>query len=95
MATLPKRFLRNYTIYFSVWDGICPLLLHSDYRAEIYHWREDSGFTLHGVLARRCYIFALLTPVVIWLGKRFPFHKDNRLCRGLLHLLFSLVFSVA
>jgi sensor histidine kinase YesM len=41
-----------------------------------------------------CYIFALLTPVVIWLGKRFPFHKNNWLRLGLLHLLFSLVFSV-
>jgi hypothetical protein len=28
-----------------------------------------------------CYIFALLTPVAIWLGKRFPFHKDNWLRR--------------
>ncbi|MGZ7060721.1 MAG: hypothetical protein ACXVJU_15660, partial [Candidatus Angelobacter sp.] len=33
-------------------DGVCALLLQSDHRAKIYHWREDSGFTLRGVVAR-------------------------------------------
>ncbi len=95
MATLPKRFLRNYTIYFSVWT-VFALFFSTQTIAQKFITGEKTPIS-HYVVSWLvgCYIFALLTPLVIWLGKRFPFHKDSWLRRGLLHLLFSLVFSVA
>lgn len=40
------------------------------------------------------YIFALLTPPVIWLGLRFPFERKVWLKNAFLHLACSLVFAV-
>jgi sensor histidine kinase YesM len=95
MATLPKRFLRNYAIYFCVWT-IFALFFSTQTIAQKFMTGEKTPVS-HYVIAWLvgCYIFALLTPGVIWLGKRLPLHKNNWLGRGLLHLLFSLVFSVA
>jgi two-component system, LytTR family, sensor kinase len=94
MASWPKHFLRNYAIYFSVWT-VFALFFSTQSIAQKFITGEKTPVS-HYVVAWLvgCYIFALLTPVVIWLGKRFPFHKNNWLRRGLLHLLFSLVFSV-
>ena len=40
------------------------------------------------------YICAALTPVIIWLGRRFPIERKVWARRAGLHLLFSLAFSV-
>jgi two-component system, LytTR family, sensor kinase len=40
------------------------------------------------------YISAALTPVVFWLGRRWPIERERRLRRVALHLLASAVFSV-
>lgn len=40
------------------------------------------------------YISALLTPAVLWLGRRFPIERSNWARRTALHLLFSIAFSV-
>jgi two-component system LytT family sensor kinase len=40
------------------------------------------------------YLNAALTPGIIWLGARFPIERKRWLRRGLLHLLFSLMFSI-
>jgi two-component system LytT family sensor kinase len=40
------------------------------------------------------YICAALTPVILWLGRRFPIERKNWPWRAGLHLLFSLAFSV-
>src|SRR5260370_9537411 len=95
MATLSKRFLRHYTIYFSVWT-VFALFFSTQTIAQKFITGEKTPIS-HYVVSWLvgCYIFALLTPLVIWLGKRVPFHKESWLRRGLLHPLFSLVFSLA
>ncbi len=40
------------------------------------------------------YAFALATPLVLWLARRFPIERHNWSRRLLLHLLFSIVFSI-
>jgi two-component system, LytTR family, sensor kinase len=40
------------------------------------------------------YIWALLTPVVLWLGSRFPIEGGNRLLRIAFHLLFGTGISI-
>ncbi len=37
---------------------------------------------------------ALFTPVILWLGRRFPFERRKRVRRVLLHLMLSVVFSI-
>jgi sensor histidine kinase YesM len=41
------------------------------------------------------YLCAALTPAILWLGRRFPFERRNWARRTALHMLFSVVFSVA
>lgn len=41
------------------------------------------------------YLCAALTPAILWLGRRFPFERKTWLRRAALHLLFSVMFSVA
>ena len=40
------------------------------------------------------YLSALLTPAVLWLGRRFPFERKHWPRRAVLHLGFSIVFGV-
>src|SRR6185436_11877685 len=40
------------------------------------------------------YIWALLTPAMLWLGRRFPIERRNWMPRVALHLLLSAGFSV-
>lgn len=41
--------------------------------------------------ASSCYLWALATPLVLWLSRRFCIERSNWLRRASLHLLFSLV----
>ncbi len=41
-----------------------------------------------------CYVSAFLTPVILWLGRRFPFERRNWPRRITLHSLFSLAFAL-
>jgi len=45
------------------------------------------------IQASACYLWALATPLVLWLAKRFCIQRDNWLRRSLLHFGFSLVLT--
>lgn len=42
------------------------------------------------IQASACYLWAIATPLVLWLSRRFSIERNNWLRRSLLHLLFSL-----
>ena len=69
MASSPKHFPRNYVIYFFVWTGFV-LFFSSQTIAQKCITGEKTPVS-HCMVAWLVgsYIFALLTPVVIWLGK--------------------------
>src|SRR5258708_17503474 len=93
MATLPKRFLRNYTIYFSVWT-VFALFFSTQAIAQKFITGEKTPIS-HYVVSWlvRYYIFALITPVLIWLRKLIPFHQTISLPPGLVDPVSSLVVS--
>jgi two-component system, LytTR family, sensor kinase len=51
-------------------------------------WYLDFATWMSGM-----YICALLTPVIIWLGRRFPIRRHNWAPLVALHVLFSIAFS--
>jgi sensor histidine kinase YesM len=51
-------------------------------------WQLDLATWMSGM-----YICAALTPIIIWLGRRFPIERNNWARRAGLHLLFSILFS--
>ena len=94
MATSVRRILRNYAWYFLIWTVI-GLFFFSQSMTQKFFSREPTPWWhylvswLVGV-----YIWALLTPLVLWLGNRLPFKRRNWLRRGALHLLLSIVISL-
>jgi|HubBroStandDraft_1064217.scaffolds.fasta_scaffold43998_2 two-component system LytT family sensor kinase len=88
-----KRDLRNYPRYFLLWtvlglfyfsQGLTQRLISHD---PTPWWNYLLGW-LSGV-----YIWALLTPAILWLGRQFPIEKRKGFARISLHLLLGAGFS--
>jgi two-component system, LytTR family, sensor kinase len=89
-----KADLRSYPLYFLIWtivglfffsQGLTHRLLQHD-PAPWWHYLLS---WLTGM-----YIWALLTPVLLWLGRRFAIERPHGTGRVALHLVLSLTFSV-
>lgn len=94
MASTLKRRTGEYAIYFLAWtvvglfffsQGLAQKFLSGDTTP----WSHYLASWLTGV-----YISALLTPAVLWLGRRFPFERRNWLRPTFIHLLFSVAFAL-
>ena len=89
-----KHELKNYPLYFLLWTGFGLFYFSQGLTQRlVFHdpvpwWRYLVAWLL-GV-----YIWALLTPVILWLGRRFAIEHRNWLRRIALHLLLSAGFSV-
>src|SRR5581483_767207 len=88
-----KRDLRNYPLYFFLWtilglfyfsQGLTQRLVSHD----PIPWGRYLVAWLLGV-----YVWALLTPVILWLGRRFPLERHNWVRRTALPLVLSAAFS--
>ena len=88
-----KRDLRNYPLYFLVWtvlglfyfsQGLTQRLVSHDPTP----WWHYLVAWVSGV-----YIWALLTPAILFLGRRFPIDHRPRLQAVSLHLLLGAAFS--
>ena len=88
-----KRDLRNYPLYFLLWT-VLGLFYFSQGLVQSLVWHDPTPWW-HYLLAwlSGVYIWALLTPAMLWLGRQFPIERSNRLTRIALHLLFSAAFS--
>ncbi len=88
-----KRDLENYPWYFLLWT-VLGLFYFSQSLTQrlIWHdlipwWRFLLGLLLE------VYLWALLTPAILWLGRRFPIESRNWLPRTALHFLLGAGFS--
>jgi hypothetical protein len=88
-----KRDLRNYPLYFLLWtvlglfyfsQGLTQRLVSPDPTP----WWHYLLAWLSGV-----YLWALLTPAILWLGRQFPVERRRWLLRITLHFLLSAGFS--
>jgi signal transduction histidine kinase len=89
-----RRDLRNYPLYFLLWtvlglfyfsQGLTQRLIRHD---PTPWWRYLLAWLL-GV-----YIWAILTPAILWFGRRFPLERRNWVLGATRHLLLSAGFSV-
>jgi two-component system, LytTR family, sensor kinase len=88
-----KRDLRNYPLYFLLWTVLGLFYFSQGLTQRL--GRNDPTPWWHYLVAwlLGVYIWALLTPALLWLGRRFPVERSNWLRRIALHLLLSGVFS--
>lgn len=94
MAIPLKRILRNYAAYFLTWSvvglffftqGLAQKLVSGDPTP----WWHYLTSWLVGV-----YLWAFLTPLILWLGRRFPIEKKKWLRPILTHLAISVAVTI-
>src|SRR5215469_11287844 len=89
-----KRDLRNYPLYFLLWT-LLGLFYFSQGLTQRLRLNDPTPWW-HYLVAwiLGVYIWALLTPVILWLRRRFTVERRNWRERVALHLLLSAGFSV-
>jgi len=94
MESALKRDLRNYPLYFLIWT-IIGIFFFSQALSQKFFSRDPTPWWhyliswLVGV-----YLWALLMPGILWLGRRFPIDRRNWVRRVALHLLLGVVVSL-
>ncbi len=94
MEPLSRRTLQRYLAYFAAWTVFGLFNFSRELTRRLYwheptHWQEMLAAWMVGV-----YITAALTPLVLWLGRRWPMERQSWRTRVPLHLAFSVAFSV-
>ena len=91
--TVMSKPLVRYGLIFGVWTIVA--LFFSTQVYVMYYSEKQPVVLLRAFLiqASACYLWALATPLVLWLAKRFCIQRDNWLRRSLLHFGFSLVLT--
>lgn len=93
MSSKLRRVLRDYAIYFGVWTVIGLFFYSQSLTQKFYFhdptpWWQSLESWLIGV-----WTAALLTPGVMWLGRRFSLESGKRLRSIPLHVIFSLLYA--
>jgi two-component system, LytTR family, sensor kinase len=93
METGFKRDLRNYPLYFLLWT-VFGLFYFSQGLTQRFASHDPTPWW-HYLLAWLCgvYIWALLTPAVLWLGRRLPVERRKWFLPITVHFLLSTGFS--
>jgi two-component system LytT family sensor kinase len=90
MGSTLKRRLRAWGKYFLIWTALGVFFFSQGVAQKFFSrdptpWWHYLASWLTGV-----YLWALLTPGVLWLGRRFPIERTNWRRRTVLHLVFSV-----
>jgi two-component system, LytTR family, sensor kinase len=91
--TGPRPFLKRLTRLGIIWGmwTIVALFFSTQIFMMYYSERQPipykRAFLVQG---SACYLWALVTPLILWLSRRFRIERDNWLRKVALHLLFSL-----
>ena len=94
MSDAPKSLLHLYLKCFLAWTIVglfffLQSLVQKRFSHETTAWWHYFASWMVG-----SYISAILTPPVLWLGRRFPIERSNWPRRAPLHLLFSASFAL-
>lgn len=86
---LSKRLVR-YGVIWGIWTVVA-LFFSSQVYLMNYAEGQPIRYSQFLVQASACYLWALATPLVLWLSRRFHIERSNWLRRLVLHFLFSLI----
>ena len=94
MESALKRDLRNYPLYFLIWTIIGVFFFSQGLTQKVFS--HDSTPWWHYLISWLVgvYLWALLTPGVLWLGRRFPIERRNWMRRGAMHLFLGVAVSL-
>lgn len=91
MTSTLKRTFRRYTACFLAWTVLALFMFSQGMVQKVAGhdpypwWHHLMGFMVG------CYVWFLLTPVILWLGRRFPFERKHWIRRMATHLALGVV----
>lgn len=94
MTSTAKAAVRRYAAYFAVWTALA-LFMFSQSVAQRFFSHDPNPLShylsswLIGV-----YIWFLLTPLILWLGRRFSFEGKHKVLVIALHLVLSVAIAL-
>ena len=93
MGIVASPRVRRYALYFLAWT-LVGVFFFSESLTQGLILRDPTPWW--GQLASRMegiYVLAALSPIIFWLGRRFPIERKFWIRRVMWHLLFSAVFA--
>jgi sensor histidine kinase YesM len=94
MEALNRRRLQIVAGYLLTWT-VAGLFFFSQDLARRLLWHDPTPWWHYLVTwLTGVYLFAALTPAVLWFGRRFPFERRKWLRRTVLHFVLSIIFAV-
>jgi two-component system LytT family sensor kinase len=94
MENTARRNLRTYAACFLAWTALGLFMLGQDLARKLISHEPTPWWHYLVSWLTGMYIWALLTPVILWLGRRFPIERRNWARRIALHLLLSVGLSI-
>lgn len=94
MGNSVRDILRRYAVYFLVWTVIGLFSFTQSLMQKYFSGDPNPAWYYLVSWITGVYIWALLTPAILWSGRRFPIERRNRFRRTALHFLFSLGFTI-
>ena len=91
--SLLSRRLVRFGLIWGVWTIVALFFSTQVYVMSFSDRRPPSMWREFLVQTSACYLWALATPLVLWLSKRFPIERHNWLRRAGSHLLFSIILA--
>lgn len=89
-----KQYVRNYPLYFLLWTVVAIFQFTKGFTQRLGPRNATPWWHYLAVYAIGDYIWALLTPAILWLGRRFPLERNTWLPVSILHLILAAGFSV-
>ncbi len=88
-----KRDVRNYPLYFLLWTGWGLFYFSQGLTQRLVSHDTTPWWRYLVAWALGVYIWALLTPAILWLGRKFPLERRPRWAAATVHLLLGAGFS--
>jgi signal transduction histidine kinase len=89
-----KRDVRNYPLYFLLWTGWGLFYFSQGLTQRLVSHDTTPWWRYLVAWGVGIYIWALLTPAILWLGRKFPLERRPRWVPVTIHLLLGAGFSV-
>jgi two-component system LytT family sensor kinase len=89
-----KRDVQNYPLYFLLWTVLGLFYFSQGMTQRLVSYDPTPWWRYLLAWLLGIYIWALLTPVILWLGRRFPVERRNWLRRVALQSTLSAGFAV-
>jgi len=95
MSNRAKSGLRNLAWYFLVWTVVGLFFFTQDMARKLISGEPTPWWHYLTSWIVGVYLWALWTPVILWLGGRLPIERRNWIRRTLLHLMIGVGVSLA